>query len=775
MCGQYKKYKADGVCGEETEMSFERSDYGISGLRTSLRTASDGRRSLFASGFEGGTGTVGRKLTNAIYSGGKVCTVGAPKTYAQKAVSVSRAENLLYEIGPGTDAGKNEFFCHGRGEMEDTFSSDGKLTMKTIIFDKSKDGESEYDDSSDYVWFNQSLEKKSYFLHLIISPDTMQGGLMFTLKSPTGRNYALFEAGIMYGHEKQDVFISFDVPSAGTYEMCFGPVYENADFDPDECYRAEIMKMYLFDTAATVKSGITQNWLESMEFDGRYYDYSLPFAITGKRICASCEHDGNLYFATEKSVYRMKDGVVYVLCKSRHGAGGSFYTFGADVYFADGDRILRFSEFGSDEIYAEPTQYTNCTYNGSSYKAGKKNPLSVYADVTFGISSELTRSIPYAIGHRTDFCEIYDGSGNLVPSSAYTTEKHNGALEVTLKEATSSKLTVRVRISDAEAEENFGVRSAFFGGALFDEGEGGSGKKLMGTYADKIYVITLTDVGIADENVLSVSAGDAVTALVSSGEERFVFTEKSIKRVGFDGASLSVTPVKNGFGCDIPGSAVCFSEGVYFANTYGGVYYIDKDRESSVDVCRRVSAPVHDEFFAMVSSGKEMSGICCDGKYYLFAGDDVLIWDAYEKRPSTVLSAPEERKLVWYRAKVDGFEGAVCAVGDRIYYLCTGGIKHFGFASGSGDGIFETETLYPDGMFVEKRISKVCISARLGKSAVLRIKLDGEMQADTYTLCAGEKPTVYTVSIPGRNFYGFALQVSGGDFEIYGVGTEYYI
>lgn len=58
---------------------------------------------------------------------------------------------------------------------------------------------------------------------------------------------------------------------------------------------------------------------------------------------------------------------------------------------------------------------------------------------------------------------------------------------------------------------------------------------------------------------------------------------------------------------------------------------------------------------------------------------------------------------------------------------------------------------------------------------MLRIKLDDEMQADTYTLCAGEKPTVYTVSIPGRNFYGFALQVSGGDFEIYGVGTEYYI
>ena len=53
-------------------MSFERSDYGISGLRTSLRTASDGRRSLFASGFESGTGTVGRKLTNVIYSGGKV-------------------------------------------------------------------------------------------------------------------------------------------------------------------------------------------------------------------------------------------------------------------------------------------------------------------------------------------------------------------------------------------------------------------------------------------------------------------------------------------------------------------------------------------------------------------------------------------------------------------------------------------------------------------------------------------------------------------------------
>ena len=74
-----------------------------------------------------------------------------------------------------------------------------------------------------------------------------------------------------------------------------------------------------------------------------------------------------------------------------------------------------------------------------------------------------------------------------------------------------------------------------------------------------------------------------------------------------------------------------------------------------------------------------------------------------------------------------------------------------------------------------KSASRVCVSARLGTNAVLRIKLDGERQADTHTLCADEKPTLYTVSVPGRDFYGFSVEISGGNFEIYGVGIEYYI
>ena len=122
-------------------MSFVRGDIGISKPRVRLRTVSDGRKAFFADNFGGGTAAVGRKLINAVYSDGKICTVGAPETVAQKANSVAMAENLLYEVGPGTEVGRNEFLCFGRGEMSDTFSPDGKFIKKTITFDKSKDGD----------------------------------------------------------------------------------------------------------------------------------------------------------------------------------------------------------------------------------------------------------------------------------------------------------------------------------------------------------------------------------------------------------------------------------------------------------------------------------------------------------------------------------------------------------------------------------------------------------------------------------------------------------
>ena len=114
-------------------MSFVRGDIGISKPRVRLRTVSDGRKAFFADNFGGGTAAVGRKLINAVYSDGKICTVSAPETVAQKANSVAMAENLLYEVGPGTEVGRNEFLCFGRGEMSDTFSPDGKFIKKTIL------------------------------------------------------------------------------------------------------------------------------------------------------------------------------------------------------------------------------------------------------------------------------------------------------------------------------------------------------------------------------------------------------------------------------------------------------------------------------------------------------------------------------------------------------------------------------------------------------------------------------------------------------------------
>lgn len=106
---------------------------------------------------------------------------------------------------------------------------------------------------------------------------------------------------------------------------------------------------------------------------------------------------------------------------------------------------------------------------------------------------------------------------------------------------------------------------------------------------------------------------------------------------------------------------------------------MDKDGETSLDVCRRVSAAVSDEFSAMMLSGKETTAVCSDGKYFLFAGEEALVWDEYEKRPASVLSAPDERKLVWYKVSLEGFGGIVGSGGGKIYYTSGGEIKSFHF------------------------------------------------------------------------------------------------
>ena len=756
-------------------MSFVRGDIGISKPRVRLRTVSDGRKAFFADNFGGGTAAVGRKLINAVYSDGKICTVGAPETVAQKANSVAMAENLLYEVGPGTEVGRNEFLCFGRGEMSDTFSPDGKFIKKTITFDKSKDGDSPKEDENDLICFYAALEKKSYLFRIAFSQETAPSRIKIIINDLSGiKRYVQLESPI-FNVGTPFASFAFDMPESGNFRICIAPVYENPETDPDECYIAEITRLYLYNMTDAQKHGATYGMLEGADFEGRYYTVSNLKNIEAGRVCASCECGGNLYFATEKCVYRMKNGEVYLLCDSRKGTGGAFYTFGPTVYLTDGDRVLRLSDYSYDVTDEKPTRYTGCEYDASGSLTEKKNPLSLYADAVFGYSPELTRTVPSSIGYGTDYCAVFDGNGNEMPASAYTKEYANGVLTVTLAEAEIGNITVRVRISDKKAEETRTVREAFFGATLFDEGDSKGCKRLMGFSGDKVCIITLTEPFAADADCLSVSAGDTVTALASSGEDRFVFTEKSIKRIVYDGNSLSAVPFKNGFGCDIPESVACYGDGVYFANSYGGIYFIDKDRESSVDVCRRVSATVGREFAAMVSGGKELKAACCDGKYYLFAGDEALVWDSYEKRPSITLSAPDERKLVWYRAKTGETAWIIGSVGDRICYLCAGGIKYLEFASGSGDGSFESEVFYPEGVFAEKRISRVCVSARLGTNAVLRIKLDGERQADTYTLCADEKPTLYTVSVPGRDFYGFSVEISGGDFEIYGVGIEYYI
>lgn len=781
-------------------MSFERSDCGISKPRVSLRNAPDGRKTFYSDNFQNGTTAVGRRLINALCSDGKICTVGSPESVAKKAKIFSKAENLIYDVGPGTEMGKNEFYCSGRGEMSDTFSSDGKLISKTLTFDKSNDGEDAPDDANDYIYFKKSLEKKRYLFRIVMDGEATHNSIAFKLADENGSIKDSRVDNLLYSYDGTvaSVYFAFDVSQAGNYRICIAPVYPDpadygydygydysyGEFETEEEYNAffnrysvNIKRLYLFDTASAAEDGIYEYALRTLDFDGRFYLHTEEVAFQGTGIYASRKHGGNIYFATDKCVYRMNGSDVYRIVSGRHGTQGAFFTFGSGLYFTDADRVFQLFDYKSKTVADEPSIYTDCACDGSVYTAKKKNPLSVYAKLTFESSgAETTRVIPAAIGHKTDYYAVYDGNGRTLSSSEYTVSEAGGKTTVTIKNALPyHRYSVKLKLSDAELAKFGGVREAFFGGTLIDEGSGSGGKRVMCCYEDKVYVLSLTSAFCADASALSASAGDRITVLVSSGEDRFAFTESSVRRVFFGGASLSVAPFKNGFGCDIPLSAVCEGDDICFASTYGGIYFIDKDNESSENACRRVSAYIGDEFSAMVASGRKMEGIISGGKYFLFAGKDAVVWDIGGKRPASSLSEKDEKKLVWYKASLDSFYGAIISEGNRIYYFCGDGVRCFGFSRGEGDGRFESERFYPEGLFAEKRISKISVSAKLGKAMTLRFRLDGELQPDEYTLCPEERPIVYTVDVPGREFYGFSLEMFGGDFEIYGVGAEYYI
>lgn len=756
-------------------MTFERDKYGISKMRTELKSVTDGKKTFFVDGFESGNGSNGRILKNAVYYGGKICTTGKPVTVCEEAESVVRAENLIYDIGPNSTVGINNFYCRGRGQMSDTYSDDGKLTVKTIMFDKSNDDGSQ-SDSEDCVCFLQMLKVKKYLFRVVMETNYSVEKMGIKLISQNGVSSYSATADIVTSEAGQYAAFSFNVSSEGKYYIGMAPVYEGSDKAVSGYYSAGITKLYLYDVSDAADNGVIESSLSCIDFDGRYYSSSAVKVFSGGKVFARYEYGGSNYFATAEGVFRTDGEGLYVICSGRHTNEGAFYTVGSGLYFADGDRVLKIYEYRSEVSEEEPTTYSDCNCDGTEYTAGKVNPLSLYADVIFNASTERTRKLPAAVNYQQGEYTVFDSDGRVLSSSEYTSNIYNGKLIIALTEENLKKLTVRVKLAAAVTDKTADIRAAFYGGTLIDEGEDGSSRKLIGFYQDKVYLFSMTGAHRAEPDVQSVSAGDIITALISAGESRFVFTEKSIKKVIIsDEGKLSVVPVKNGFGCDVPGSAVAFGDSVYFANTYGGVYFMDKDGETSLDVCRRVSAAVSDEFSAMILSGKETASVCSDGKYFLFAGDEALVWDEYEKRPSAVLSAPDERKLVWYRIKLADFGGIVGSGGGKIYYTSGGKIKSFSFLPGNGEGSFESEALYPDGIFAEKKICGIRISARLGEKATLSFCLDGEKQPDEYTLCSGGKVGVYTVALPGRNFYGFSLGVSGEDFEIYGIGAEYYI
>lgn len=480
-------------------------------------------------------------------------------------------------------------------------------------------------------------------------------------------------------------------------------------------------------------------------------------------IVFSCYDDGILLFRKGNTLYAVKDGALSVV-----GTAGMLQSEKSAVYTADGlfciidgdsiymvDRDLTVS---TPEPYI-PTCYTDVSADGAvKTESEKPNLFCRYIDIILAAESSPTRKIPPDIAVDDTYIRIWDltnGSELGDPDFNFDGETiqffglYSRKFRVRLKLAdsgTSSQLSytsleaLRELVSCPEKVLPISLPSSRLAYLSFG-GENGrwiTALKMEGI-SDFLY--------LSDDNIIRKEYPERIASIVEYSDGYFVFSAGAVKKL-FITEDENGVPVfeiksfKNDFGSYMPGSICGFDDKILFANSRGGVYYINKFGISEKDVSRHISRNIEqgeNGFFSHTEAEYAAAcAVCAFGRYMLTVGDMTYIWDYTARLPSGTQSREDEDKMIWTMCDAVCPSAYLSELSKKLYYTdrTTGALRCFSSDDSESDPIaIRVETAACDfGESAEKVLIGLSVRYRAAENVTLRLLFDGEFSPCEYVL-----------------------------------------
>lgn len=521
----------------------------------------------------------------------------------------------------------------------------------------------------------------------------------------------------------------------------------------------------------------------------------------GSVVRAKCSFAGIDVFRVGRSLYAKNASDTVSRIQQNFFASGTntviFHDNGT-FYMTDGSRILTVTDSlatGTANPYIPTVLKFNSATDTTGTEYEKPNALSDNVKFHYSLSEPTTiiylpSSVKLAsvVEVKYDNGSTYGGTCTLVTQAGTTTlgfsSEINGNFSVTLRLGTSTDDGV-LSLSSFSA-----VRNALYSAthlAVLYPGFGGMKMTLMLAVGQSVCALGVKEgLYVSPDSQIVSPIGQTPSAMLNYSDGALVFTPSSVifarASGGGSDAVIEMKTIKRDVGCDMPGSAVGFDDRIFFANTEGGIYYIDKFGLTDRDGSCRVSSLIDGELLANTRSALEGAVAIADGtSYYLSVGGVVYVWRYADGKPSSP-DESEEKKLGYSFSRLTSVDAGdfIGTRGGKVYMIAKSNGYVYRFdenasPAATANVATEIETNADClGTPHEKVMTSLVVSAELSQNATVRVYYDGVEAKSTYTLT---KPSIggvcsFIVRAERHKFRALKIRITAtrpitlGGFEI---------
>ncbi|MBQ0126337.1 MAG: hypothetical protein KBS59_08475 [Clostridiales bacterium] len=572
-------------------------------------------------------------------------------------------------------------------------------------------------------------------------------------------------------------------------------------------------KTYAFDdfngkiSDKIVNMGKNKGMLSTLSLPQKRSENVISDELTGTgAIKAICREGEITVMRIGNSAYAMtqSNSLVLISANCFSGARTTIFYMDGDYYATDETRIMKITpELTTSYIsVSTPLIYTNVPASGTVSTINETpNALSPYVKVRFKISSQTTKlTVPSSI--EVESIESLNWASNNVSiaKTKYSLAKSGGVASINITQGVAADVVATIKLGYTSDDTKFSMnmvddsmKAILYSPISFTIAQNTSDfKSLTGTLGGdtKLYVTKLNTFNKIDLGTTEVFDLDMIpNAMLPYADGYMLFADKRIMfiKVDFDGTNVSIEKniIRRDFGCDMPRSAVAIDDKIFFGNSCGGIFYLNKFGYTEKDCSCQISAAIDEK---LLSHGEdELAGAVAavtGTRYIITVGEDTYMWHFSDELPSNVTEPAEKReKYSWSELDFIKASDYILTEGEMIYYIdVTDSDVYFFDALKYADdddivySCFESNDMDFDSN-AEKVITKINIAALPSDDLTVNVYYDGAPAKSTYTVSPLDFETVCTYCVkPERHkCRNVKIKISGEKpFSLDSVSFEYF-